>query len=70
MMQKLIDLLTYYRKAAFTPNSPLKPKRCADQAYGAVQMFLMLHPDLEAEVIELWDAEYYPEFERAIYGSL
>lgn len=70
MLQSLINFLTSYRNTAFIPNSPLAPKRCADLAYGAVQMFILLHPDLEAEVVELWDTEYRPEFERAIYGSL
>ena len=70
MLQKLIDQLTYYRKTAFDPNSGLEPHRCFDQAFGMVEMFLILCPDLEAEVIELWDTEYRPEFERALYGSL
>lgn len=70
MMQKLIDLLTYYRNAMFNSNSPLEPKRCADQAYGAVQMFILLHPDLEAEAVALWYTTYRPDFQRALYGSL
>lgn len=70
MMQKLIDLLTYYRNGMFIPNSPLAPKRCADQAYGAIQMFVFLHPEFEAEANKLWETEYRADFQRALYGSL
>lgn len=70
MLQKLIDELDYYRRTAFNPNSGLEPQRCLDQAYGMVEMFLIVYPNLEAEVVELWNTEYYPEFERAIYNSL
>lgn len=70
MLQKLIDQLGYYRRTALNPDSGLEPQRCLDQAFGMVEMFLMIYPDFEAEVVELWDTEYRPEFERAIYGSL
>lgn len=70
MLQKLIDRLTYYRRTALNPNSVLEPQRCLDQAYGVVEMFLIIYPDLEAEVIELWETEYLPEFKRILYGSL
>lgn len=70
MLQKLIDELDYYRRTAFSTNSGLKPQRCLDQAYGMVEMFLIIYPDFEAEVTELWSTEYLPEFERALYGSL
>lgn len=69
MLQKLINQLGYYRETAFDPDG-LEPQRCLDQAYGMVEMFLIIYPDLEAEVVELWDTEYRPEFERALYGSL
>ena len=70
MLQKLIDQLAYYRRTALNPDSVLEPQRCYDQAFGMVEMFLIIYPDLEAEVVELWDTEYRPEFERALYGSL
>ena len=68
MLQKLIDQLDYYLRTAFSPNPELAPVRCYDQAYGMVQMFILICPDLDAKVSDLWDNEYFPEFERAIYG--
>jgi hypothetical protein len=70
MLQYLIDQLNYYRRTALNPNPGLEPQRCLDQAYGMVQMFITIYPNFEAEVVELWNTEYLPEFERALYGSL
>ena len=70
MLQKLIDQLDYYRRTALNPYSVLEPQRCLDQAYGMAEMFRIIYPRLETEVIELWETEYLPEFERVLCNSL
>ena len=44
------------------------PKVAFDQAFGGVQLFCELNPDLEHQVVELWYNEYKPQFEKIVYG--
>ena len=44
------------------------PKVAFDQAFGGVQLFCELNPDLEYEVVNLWYNEYKPKFEKIVYG--
>ena len=44
------------------------PSQYFDQAFGAVQCFIMVHPEYEADAIALWDT-YKPLFEAEIYGA-
>ena len=44
------------------------PKTAFDQAFGGVQLFCELNPDLEQKVVDLWYDEYKPQFEKIVYG--
>jgi hypothetical protein len=44
------------------------PKVAFDQAFGGVQLFCELNPDLEHQVVELWYNENKPQFEKIVYG--
>jgi hypothetical protein len=43
------------------------PKTAFDQAFGGVQLFCELNPDLEKEVVDLWYDKYKPQFEKIVY---
>lgn len=38
-----------------------------NQAFGAAEFCIRMNPDIEGEVISLWEG-YQPEFEKIIYG--
>ena len=44
------------------------PKVAFDQAFGGVQLFCELNPDLEQKAADLWHDEYRPQFEKIVYG--
>lgn len=44
------------------------PKTAFDQAFGGVQLFCELNPDLECEAVNLWNDKYKPQFEKIVYG--
>lgn len=45
------------------------PRRAMDQAFGGLQLFIELNPELEVDICELWYNEYKPVFEKNIYGG-
>jgi hypothetical protein len=44
------------------------PQRAYDQAFGGLQLFIELNPELEVDICELWYDEYKPLFEKLVYG--
>lgn len=43
------------------------PRQYFDQAFGAIQCFIMVHPEHEVDAIAMWDT-YKPLFEAEVYG--
>lgn len=60
---RFLDRQLKYADGIFT-----SPKVAFDQAFGAVQLFYELNPDLEQKVVDLWYNEYRPQFEKIVYG--
>lgn len=44
------------------------PQRAMDQAFGGLQLFIELNPELEVDICELWYNTYKPQFENMLYG--
>lgn len=69
-MDKLIALLetnlSYARK--WSASGECNPDKMFDQAFGAVEMFCLLFPELEEECADLWNETYRPRFEEIIFG--
>ena len=45
------------------------PQRALDQAFGGLQLFIELNPELEVDIYNLWYDEYKPKFEKMLYGE-
>ena len=45
------------------------PQRAMDQAFGGLQLFIELNPELEVDICDLWYDEYKPKFEKMLYGE-
>lgn len=43
------------------------PQIAFSQAFGGVQLFCELNPDLECQVVNLWYDKYRPAFEKIVY---
>lgn len=44
-------------------------QRACDQAFGGLQFFIELNPELEANICNLWYNQYKPIFDAMIYGD-
>lgn len=64
-MEKLIAYLERALRRCDTYDSP---KVAFSQAFGALEMFCELHPDLEEQAAELWNEKYKALFEQKIWG--
>lgn len=65
-MGNLIIFLDRYVR--YIQNYGWEPMRAFDQAFGGLQLFCELNPELEQEAAELWYNEYKPLFEKLVYG--
>ena len=69
-MDKLIELLEldldYARRWA--EDSKSLANKAFDQAFGALEMFCLLHPEMETACADLWENKYFPAFEEIIFG--
>ncbi len=67
-MTNLDILIRFLERQLKYANSIFESPRVAfDQAFGGVQLFCELNPDLEKKVAHLWDNKYKPAFEKIVF---
>lgn len=67
MLNTLINALNYYLKACRNAQDKRTQRTFCDQAFGAAQYHILMFPNDQKRVEDLWDA-YKPQFEEIIYG--
>ena len=68
-MEKLINMLSWYECACQRATDFASRRTFFDQAFGALQMFNCMVPDLEDEAIAVWEGTYRPLFNQMVYGT-
>lgn len=67
MLNTLINALNYYLKACRNAQDKRTQRTFCDQAFGAAQYHILMFPNDQKRVENLWDV-YKPQFEEIIYG--
>ena len=67
MVNTLINALNYYLKACRNAQDKRIQRTFCDQAFGAAQYHILMFPNDQKRVEDLWDV-YKPQFEKIIYG--
>lgn len=67
MLNTLINALNYYLKACRNAQDKRTQRTFCDQAFGAAQYHILMFPNDQKKVENLWDV-YKPQFEEIIYG--
>ena len=67
MLNTLINALNYYLKACRNAQDKRTQRTFCDQAFGAAQYHILMFPNDQKKVEDLWDV-YKPQFEGIIYG--
>jgi hypothetical protein len=67
-MNTLINYLDYLVRAVGHADDIRFKRSFYDQAFGAVQYQMFLHPNDEKRVQKLWEEVYRPKFEKLVYG--
>ena len=66
MLNTLINALNYYLKACRNAQDKRTQRTFCDQAFGAAQYHILMFPNDQKKVEDLWDV-YKPQFEEIIY---
>lgn len=66
MLNTLINALNYYIKACRNAQDKRTQRTFCDQAFGAAQYHILMFPNDQKKVEDLWDV-YKPQFEEIIY---
>lgn len=66
MLNTLINALNYYLKACRNAQDKRTQRTFCDQAFGAAQYHILMFPNDQKKVENLWDV-YKPQFEEIIY---
>lgn len=66
MLNTLINALNYYIKACERATDPRTKRTFCDQAFGAAQYHILMFPNDQKRVEDLWD-NYRSKFEALIY---
>lgn len=66
MLNTLINALNYYLKACRNTQDKRTQRTFCDQAFGAAQYHILMFPNDQKRVENLWDV-YKPQFEEIIY---
>lgn len=67
MLNTLINALNYYLKACRNAQDKRTQRTFCDQAFGSAQYHILMFPNDQKRVEDLWDV-YKPQFEEIIYG--
>ena len=67
MLNTLINALNYYLKACRNAQDKRTQRTFCDQAFGAAQYHILMFPNDQKKVEDLWGV-YKPQFEEIIYG--
>lgn len=67
MLNTLINALNYYLKACRNAQDKRTQRTFCDQAFGAAQYHILMFPNDQKRVEDLWDV-YKPQFEEIIFG--
>ena len=67
MLNTLINALNYYLKACRNAQDKRTQRTFCDQAFGAAKYHILIFPNDQKKVEDLWDV-YKPQFEEIIYG--
>lgn len=67
MLTTLATALNYYLKACRNTQDKRTQRTFCDQAFGAAQYHILMFPNDQKRVEDLWDV-YKPQFEEIIYG--
>ena len=67
MLNTLINALNYYLKACRNAQDKRTQRTFCYQAFGAAQYHILMFPNDQKRVEDLWDV-YKPQFEEIIFG--
>lgn len=69
-MEELIKYIESRYAFAQVNDSRASREIFMSQAYGALDFYQILHPELEKELISLWENTYCPKFNALVFKAI